>query len=224
MIRNPIALLLSLSALALPAGAGEKIALRTLAVTPGDYPALWAMDASSPVKLEFPSVQPSAPARITGVNPLPLYQKEPGGDASAAGPPPAMLKIPEGGDILLLAWINQGKPNFLPIRDTSLSGKFNDWFVINTTGKSVGVQVGETTKPVVFPAGGSGPLRITAPAGEGAAVIMAANDNNTWSKFFSTYWPVAADKRCLVLIVETGGNIEVKQILEDLERKPIKEE
>lgn len=220
---RPITLLLFLVGLSIPLQAQqEKIAVRTLAVTAGEYPSLWAMDSTTPVKLEFPSIQPSEPYRLTRANPFPLYQGALDAKGKPADPNTALLKLPEGGEILLLTWMQAGKVKFLPIQDTTATGKYNDWLVLNMTSKSIGIQVGATSKPSVFPTGACKPLHIDAPAGEGAPIIMASNENETWNKFFSTYWPVHADKRCLVLLVQVGDSIEVRQIFEPLERKVAK--
>ncbi len=216
-------LLLFVAGLSFPLhGQQEKISVRTLAITPGEFPAVWAMDGTVAVKLEFPSVQPSTFQEVTRAGDLPLYQGELDEKGKPKDTSPTLLKLPEGSEILLLAWMQEGKVRFLPVRDAAASGKFNDWLVVNMTHKSVGIQIGEGVKPVVFPAVSCKTLRIDRPAGEATAVVMAGNDSGTWNKFYSTYWPVQADKRCLVLLVQVGENIEVRQIFEELDRKPIK--
>ncbi|MES2660019.1 MAG: hypothetical protein V4689_15465 [Verrucomicrobiota bacterium] len=197
---------------------GEKFSLRTLALTPGEFPQVWTMDSSKPVLLEFSSSQPSEPLRLGRTNPFPIYLSEPGDKGQSADKSPAMLKLPEGPGILLLGLMDQEKPRFLPIADTAFAGKFNDWFVINVSAKQVAIQVGTAVAPVVIEPGARMPLKINQPSGEGAPVTMASKEEKEWRKFFSTYWPVHADKRCLVVIVPNGERIEARLIFEELER------
>gem|GEM_PF-5168935 len=206
---------------ALPAQV-EKISIRTLAIAPAEFPQLWGMDSTKPVLLEFSPIQPSEPYQLLRSSPFAIYQGALNDKGKPADPAPTLLKLPEGPGILLLSWIYEGKVKFMPIKDTNSSGKYNDWYVINTTAKSIAIQVG-TAKPVAIPPGAHQPLQIDQPAGQGAAIVMASKEDQAWQKFFSTYWPVQGDKRCLVLLVQTGESIEVKQIFEDLARAVPKE-
>jgi len=218
-----VTLLLFLAGLSIPLqGQQEKVSVRTLAITPGEFPTVWGLDSTTAVKLEFPTVQPSEAYQLSRDANFPIYQGELDEKGKPRDTSPSLLKLPEGDDLLLLAWMQEGKLKLLPVRDAPASGKANDWLVVNMTHKSVGIQVGENKQPVAFPAVSCKPFHIDRPAGEATAIVMAGNDNGTWNKFFSTYWPVPADKRCLILLVQIGENIEVRQIFEDLNRKATK--
>lgn len=217
-MRRLLPLILLLCAIRVLHAEGEKFSLRTLALTPGAFPKVWTMDSSKPVPLEFSTSQPSEPLRLGRTNPFPIYQGELGDKGLPADKAPAMLKLPDGPGILLLGWTDQEKPRFLPVADTAFSGKYNDWFVINASAKQVAIQVGTNEAPVIIQPGARVPLKISQPSGEGAPVTMASKEEKEWQKFFSTYWPVHSDKRCLVVIVPAGERIEARLIFEELER------
>jgi len=198
----------------------ESLALRTLAISPGEFPQLWAMSASKAVKLEFSTVQPSEIYQLSGANPLPVYVGPLGEKGLPSDKAPAMLKLPASNGVLLLGWMQGGLPKFMPIPDMPAAGKYNDWAVINATAKEVALQIGISTKPVILPAGSNQALRIDAPAGQGTPVIMASKEGQNWQKFFSTYWPVQSDQRCLIVVFQTADQLEAKQIFENLDRSP----
>ncbi|MBC7927868.1 MAG: hypothetical protein H7039_19655 [Bryobacteraceae bacterium] len=192
--------------------------MRTLSMTSDEYPPIWAMDSTTPVSLTFSSVQPSAPYRLTRSNPIRVFQ----GALDDKGKPQDVesnaIRLPEASGILLLSWFQTGKPKFLAIQDTPESGRYNDWFLINSTAKSVAIQVGQATKPVVIQPGSQQILKIDCPADQGAATTLAYKEEDTWRKFFSTYLPVHKDQRCMIVLVQTGEKIQVKQIFENLDR------
>lgn len=214
-----ISFLLFLAGLALPLrGQEEKMSVRTLAITPGEFPEIWAMDASKAVKVEFSDIQPSEGLQVNRGASLALFQgglDEKGKPKDAA---PVTVKVPGTGNVLLLGWIQAGKPKFLALPDATVSGKFNQWLVVNMTQKNVGIQVGTPPKSTSFAPVSSKVLDVDHPAGKGIPIVMASKEDKTWNKFFSTYWPVHDDKRCLVLLVQIGDKIEARQIFEDLSR------
>jgi hypothetical protein len=196
----------------------EMISIRTLAITPTEFPTCWGIGAKDPVQLEFSAIQPSRPYRLSRSNPFRIHVGELDEKGKPTDPAPALLKLPVVSEILLLGWMQAGKPRFLPIPDTSSAGSYNDWYFINTTAKQIAIQAGASAKPVVLAPGSNRVLKIDSPAGVGAAIVMASMQDGDWRKFFSSYWPVQADKRCVILLVQTGEQIEVRQIFDNLER------
>ncbi len=218
----PLFILACLPQLAL--AQGDKVSLRALALTSGEFPDLWALNAATPVKIGFSPVQPSETIRVNRANPWPVYQGALNEQGNPVDASPAKLRLPEAPGILLLGWMLDGKVRLVPVPDSNPAGKFDDWFLINASSKSIAVQVGATNKPVVFKSAAHEVFKINVKAGEGAAIVMASQEGATWTKFFSTYWPVHADKRCLIVVTESEDRIEAKQIFEELKREVRKDD
>ena len=167
-----------------------KLQLRTLLLGSALLPRLWAMDATTPVAIQFSSIQPSEPLRIERSNPLRLFQGELNVKGLPADLAPTLVKLPDVGSVLILGWMAESVPRFFPIPDPFASAQHDDWLVINTTTRSVAIQIGASTKPTIVKPGTHSPMRVTAPVNEGAAVIVAVGKNEVWKTIYSTYWPI----------------------------------
>ena len=190
----------------------EKIQLRTLSLGATALPRLWIMNATTPVAIPFSAIQPSEPLRIDRGDPLRIFKGELNAKGLPADSSPVPVKLPAGSSILLLGWMVGESPRFFPIPDPFASARPDDWLVINATTRTVAIQIGADTKSTPVKPSSHIPIRVTAPANQGAAVMVAALKDNAWKPIYSTYWPIYPNKRCLVLIVEDGAKIRVKVI------------
>ncbi len=202
------------------AGQTDKAAVRTLSLGGRNFPQLWVMNGKTPVELTFSPVQPSPPVEITAFNPLPIFK----GDLNEKGMPadtsPAKVRLTPGKSQLLLGWMADNTPKFHAIPDDFASASSRNWLVVNTTSAPVAIQIGADTKPTPVKPGAHSSIRVQAPAGEGAAVVVASpKKSGEWKTIYSTYWPIYKDKRCLVLIVDDGRRPRVKVISDDYRKR-----
>lgn len=214
--------LLAAAALGCPALAqSEKLDLRTLSLGSSDFPQLWALNAATPVAIPFSAIQPSEPLRLNRSDPLRIFK----GALNAKGQPadltPTLVKLPAASSILLLGWMVADTPHFFPIPDPFTTARNDDWLVINSTTKNVAIQIGANTKPTPVKPSSHAPIRVTAPANEGAAVIVAIPKDQGWKTIYSTYWPIYPDKRCLVILVEDGAKIRVKVVCDEFKKPAV---
>lgn len=210
----PLCLLLGLIA---PISAEDaKVTIRTLAINATTFPELWAMGSGDAVPLVFSATQPSLPLRLDRVAPFTVYSGALDAKKKPTDASPTLIPLPDASSVLLLGWMREGKPRFLPIPDPFGTAKKDDWLLINSTSTPVAVQIGADSKPVIIKASAHQALRITAPSDGGVAVTFASNKDGEWRKFYSTYWPIHSDKRCLILLVQDETRIQVKQIFDEL--------
>ncbi len=198
------------------AAQSSKLSIRTLSLYPVPMPELYTPDGKELVPLKFTDIQPSEPLKVDRLKGLPIYTSPviPEGKA----PPPYLVKLPgTASSILLLGWLGpEETPQFLAIPDPSATARRSDWMVINSTKNNVALQIGINTKPMPIKAGSHQTIEVNVPVNTGAGVTMATLHKEKWKTFYSTYWPIYADKRCLILIVQDGPKMRVKQIFEDL--------
>jgi hypothetical protein len=211
---------LLLSGIATLTAQPAKVTLRTLAMNDTPLPdQLWALDSSGAVSLSFSSVQPSDPIRLQRLSPMPIYQGPLDEKSKPTDPAPTLVRLPANASaVLLLGWMNQDKPLFLPIPDPFATAKRNDWLVINATPTEIALKIGAEAKPFLIKGNSHQPIRINANANEGAAVTIATRESEEWKTFYSTYWPIHEDKRCLILFTPGEDRIQVKQIFEDVSK------
>lgn len=208
-------LLLAASALAPAVGSGAEktIGVRTLGLGGAGMPELFMRGTKDHLPVRFSAVQPSEPLRVAYQNPLPLFRLEEGPDGGQVFAPAGTVKLPASSKgILLLGWQSGKELRFTAIRDDFGSAGAGDWLLINASDKQVAFQVGKGAKAVQVKPGASATYRVTAKKNEGAAVTAGIPDGTEWKMFYSTYWPVYPDKRCLVLFFADGGKVRVKRI------------
>lgn len=203
-----LALILSQTAFA----QSEKLEIRTLSLGGAEFPKLWVAEGEAAVPLAFSTVQPSQPIRANRVQPMPIFSGELDDKGLPTDTTPTRVKLPDGPSILLLAWMNNGKPGFLALPDPFRSAKFNDWIVINTSTENVAIQVGAKVKPLPIAPGTHSKLKISAPPNDGAATTIAFFKDEKWTTFYSAYLPIFEDSRCLVIISKEGERLRANII------------
>lgn len=191
----------------------NRITIRAMSLDESDFPEtlLRAKDGYEPIR--FSSVQPSAPFRAVAQNPLPIFYAIPTPDKEGKIKPDAVVKLPSAtGGVLLLGWQTGEKRNFVALPDNLGKGGAGNWLLVNATADRIGFQLGKDTKPTLVEPGQSETHRVTVKLGEGAAVTAASVKGQDSKVIFSTYWTVFAEQRCVILFVQDGDRIRVRQI------------
>jgi len=213
-IQGILLLLIVLFTGAVHAQPESRFPLRVMALGEGELPEVYVKAGADYVLLEFSPTQPSLAVQATYANPLPIYKRQP----TAAGKDDYTMtaKVPlpgSGKGILMLGWGGTDKADYLAIADDFSGSSSADWLLINGTKQTLAMQLGKDTQFVKVPPGGATPFRVMAELNKGAAVNIAEPaEGNKWKTFYSTYWPIYPDRRCLVLFLNTGGKIKVKKI------------
>lgn len=203
--------------LGIPPTSAQTIEIRTLALRAGDLPEVFVKGTKEHFPLKFSAVQPTEVVRALSANPLPLYRREVAADGKTGFVVSHQVKLPAGArGILLLAWTVGDKTRYLAIEDDFAAAGYNDWLLINTSTRPIAFKVGETAKPILLNPGVSTTHQISVAKGEGATVLAQAPLNGKNKVFYSTYWPVHAEKRSVVLFVDDGPKIIVKRISDQL--------
>ncbi len=204
----------ALCALIPPAAAAEKtLGVRTLMLESGELPETYLKGAKGHLPVRFSNIQPSKPLRVLYKNPLPIFRTGTDPEGNEVFTEVGSAKLPPNArGILLLCWQSGDTTRFKAIRDDFDSARSGEWMLINATTKPIAFRIGKDTKAIRVAPGSSETHRISAKANKGAAVTAATPAGKEWKMFFSTYWPVYADKRCLVLFVADGEKIRVKRI------------
>ncbi len=215
---TPLALLFSVG---ITFSQAEKIHFRTLALAESEFPELWVYDSAKPAAISFPASQPSSPVKADRPGPLRIFKRPLDDQGKPEDAAPALVNLPTSSSILLLGWMTGEKPGFLAIEDPFLTMKNDDWLFINTTGVPLAIQIGETAKPVPIKANSHQNLKITAPSGTGAAVIIATQQaDGTWKSVYSSYWPIYDDKRGLVVAAQKGERFNFTYINDQISNNP----
>jgi hypothetical protein len=168
--------------------------------------------------LEFSSVQPGVLIPALRRNPLPIFRKTEDDEGEVVFEPAYQVKLPsDAGGILLLGWTSDDEFRHVAIEDNFRAARFNDWLLINTSGKPVAFQVGEDAKPAVMAPATSITHRVKAQKDQGVAVTAQAPFRGEPRTFFSTFWPVPDGKRTVVLFFDDGEKVRIKRISDRLE-------
>lgn len=195
----------------------QTIDVRTFALRADDMPEAYIKGPKDFIPLRFSSVQPGEVVRALAANPLPVYRTETDAKGKTAYVVSDQVNLPVGArGILLLGWSGGGKARYVAIEDDFAAANYNDWLLINTCSRPVAFKVGEKSKPILLKPGASATYRITVPKGEGATVVAQAQFDGKDKIFFSTYWPVYAEKRTVALFVDDGSKIILRRISDKL--------
>jgi hypothetical protein len=198
-------------------GEDGTIAVRTLALRADEMPELFLHTGKEYLPLRFSAVQPTETLQVLAANPLPLYRSGTDANGKAGFIIAHRVKLPDrAAGILLLGWKQGEEPRFVPVKDEFAKAGYNDWLLINASQHPVAFKAGETATPLLLKPGVSVTHRIGAEKGEGIAVTAQAPLKGKVKTFFSTFWPVYADKRSLVVFVDDGTRILVKRISDSL--------
>ncbi|NWK56666.1 hypothetical protein HW115_13670 [Verrucomicrobiaceae bacterium N1E253] len=199
----------------------DSLELRTLQLDKQEMPDLYVNGAEGPELLSFSSIQPSALLQVDKTDPLVLYRQVKDGNGGLDYKQAFKVDIPDSAEgILLLAWKVSGKEKFMAIKDHFSKAKADQWLMINTSDRAIAFQVGAKTKPVLIKPSSIHIFDVKAQKGKGAAIMAKASIDQEIKTIYSTFWPVYAGKRLVVIISNTGEKIRVKPIFDTI---PIRE-
>ena len=218
--RIQIILFVILAALGAGAAHGQKISVRTLAMTSKEMPEFYFRtdDKEEPLAVvEWPTRQPSERVVALRDGSLPLYTRELDDEGKESLSVAKTIKIPNGASqILLFGWSDGEKTRYHAIEDDILGAKFNDWMLINFSSKDIAFRVGDESLPVKINSGASKLYRIAVPKNKGATVVGQAPIKDEVKTFYSTYLPVKEGQRTLMIFADDGKKIRTKRIVDTL--------
>lgn len=137
---------------------------------------------------------------FAGDSSLPLYESVKSEKGEVSYKMVKEVKLPAGAKgILLLGWMDSEGPRYLAVDDDFISAKYDKWLLINTASKDVAFRIGEDNKPLMLKANSVQNYKLTAPADSGVAVVGQAKWDEKVKTFYSTYWPVRAGERGIVI-------------------------
>lgn len=200
--------------------AAREINTRTLALDKsGDLPERYVKVAEGYVALSFSFVQPGEVMPVfAGDSSLPLYEQVETKGGNISYKLIHEVRLPAGAKgVLLLGWIGPDGPRYLAVDDDFLSAKFDQWLLINTASKDVAFRIGDDNKPLMLKANSVQNYKLTAPEGTGVSVIGQAKWGEEIKTFYSTYWPVRAGERGIVIFFyHSGERIALRKITDTL--------
>ena len=197
--------------------AEEKIAIRTLGLRADEMPEVFVRTGKDYMPLPFSSVQPGETVMALATDPLTLHRSETGPDGKVGYPIAHRVKLPQqAAGILLLGWKNGDGARYVAIRDEFANARYNDWLLINASVHPVAFKSGNTGRPVPLKPGAAITHRIQAGKNEGVEIVAQAPLKGKIRTFYSTFWPVRADRRSVVVFVDDGEKIAVKNISDPL--------
>ena len=194
--------------------------VRSLALDKGqDLPERYLKVGDEYVALPFSSMQPGELVQVSiDASSLPLFESVKGPAGEVSYRVVKEVKLPPGAKgVLLLGWLAPEGARYLAIDDDFMSAKYNDWLLVNTAPKEVGFRIGEDNKPIMISANGVTKYKLTAAEGTGVAVVARAKWGDKVKTFYSTYWPVRAGERGIVIFFyQKGERMAVRKITDML--------
>lgn len=198
----------------------REINMRTLALAQeGDLPKRYIRVGEEYVELLFSYIEPGKvmPA-FAGESSLPLYESFKGEKGEVSFKMVKEVNLPAGAKgILLLGWMSPEGPRYLAVDDDFISAKYDRWLLINAASKDVAFRIGEDNKPIMLKANSVQNYQLTAPEGSGVAVVGQVKWGEQVKTFYSTYWPVKAGERGIVIFFyHKGERIALRKITDVL--------
>ncbi|MES2921818.1 MAG: hypothetical protein V4819_09730 [Verrucomicrobiota bacterium] len=198
----------------------EKLNFRTLARSNAKMPELWVVASGKAVPISFSNSQPSTALKADKGSPLKIHKTPLDEKGKPTDTSPTLVELPATSSILLLGWMEEEKPSFLAVADPFTTAKGDDWLVINATKKPLTIQIGATATTLTVEANSQQAVKCTAPVGEGAATTVASQQaDGSWKTVYTSSWPIYADQRGLVLVVQNGERITVDYIADQIATK-----
>lgn len=198
----------------------REINMRTLAlVKTGDLQERYVKVGQEYLALSFSYTQPGEVLPVfADESSLPLYESVESNRGMVSYRMVMEVKLPAGAKgVLLLGWMSSEGPRYLAVDDDYLSAKYDKWLLINTASKDVAFRIGDDNKPLILPANSVRNYKLTAPEGTGVSVIGKAKWGEEVKTFYSTYWPVRANERGIVIFFyHKGERIALRKITDTL--------
>jgi hypothetical protein len=198
-------------------GAPQQLSVRTMALTDIELDPLFFATSGDEkwVPVEWSRRQPSRPAGTfvqDGVLSLFGMKTAPSGEVGYEVA--YQVKIPPGArEILLFAWMSDGKLLLHPIADDFLRKRHDRWLLVNFSSKDIAFRVGDESKPVLVESKHSKLYTINVGENEPATILGQARIRGTEPKlFYSSYFPVKKGRRTIVLFTDDGDKMRTKLV------------
>lgn len=192
----------------------ESLVVRAFSIFSADNAQLSFWDGEGFVTLRSSHVQPSPAVEVAMANPLPVFIDPALGPEGEMPEPAAWVDLPE--DVRHVLLLQLGNNNgFIAMEDNIHQADASDWLFMNFTPSPIAFQVGADNEPILIPPRARFAQRMEIDPSRGAPVMAAARVEGEVRTFYSTYWPVRADRRNLVLFVPAGEDrIQLRRIAE----------
>ena len=194
------------------------INFRTLALSAGIDLELYFNSGSDFKQLSASHYRPSSveKAKLNEDQNLSLYKKIQNEDGVVEFVFEKQIKIPaESEQVLLIIAETSGRVGVFAASD-NLSKDHREWLFVNTTRTQLAFQLGDGSNPISLPPGDSVRYLVDVEAGRGAAIRIAAYKEKGWDRVYSTYWPIYEDQRSLVICLQDGERIRVRNFFESV--------
>ena len=200
--------------------AARALDVRTLTMArEQELPERYVKVADGYASLSFPATQPGKLVRaLASTSALPLFELVKDSDGPPAYKMVEQIALPTGASgVLLLAWKSKEGLSHLAVDDDFLSAQYNEWLLVNTTTKSVALQIGSENKSLMIDANSVLDHKVNESKGTGVAVVAKAKWGEELKTFYSTYWPVREEARgVIVFFYETADRLAVSKITNTL--------
>ncbi|MEY3395783.1 MAG: hypothetical protein RL346_2020 [Verrucomicrobiota bacterium] len=197
----------------------QTISVRTMALSEIEGPPLFfATGGEKPwVPVHWSRRQPSRPTvTLAPEGVLSLFQMKENPDGKTAYQAAHALKLsPNAKEILLFAWMAEGTLQLQPVDDDFLGKQHNRWLLINFSDKEIAFKVGDESKPIFLKSKTSELYSINVAENQPATILGQARIRGKDPKlFYSSYFPVKAGRRTIVLFTNDGDKIRTKLVID----------
>lgn len=206
--------------------AAREINMRTLALDKtANLPEHYVRVGENYAALSFNFIEPSGVMlALATETSLPIYKSVKSEDGKVSYEMEKEVKLPAGAKgVLLLGWMDAQGPRYLAVDDNYLSAKHNNWLLINTAPKDVAFRVGDDNEPTMVNANSVKDYKLTARENTGVSVVGQAKWDEKIKTFYSTYWPVRAGERGIIIFFYQKGDRMALRKITDILVKPEEE-
>ncbi len=203
--------------------AAREINIRAMALDRGaDLPELFVKVAGGYEPLAFSHIQPGEVFQTAiEASTLSLFKQITSDQGSISYDVAENIRIPaEAKGVLLLGWTGHEGPRYLAINDDFLSATYDNWLLVNAAPKDVAFRIGENNNPIIVNANSVTNYKLNVPEGAGVAVQGQAKWGDKVRTFYSTYWPVKAGERGIVIFFYLQNDRMALRRITDVLSKP----
>ena len=126
------------------------------------------------------------------------------------------VRIPKDSETALILVMQKKDDLILSAIQDNLSEDDKDWLFMNITPSPLIIQLGNEGKPFTVSPGQTLPYRIDFQPGKGVPVRIVRRSEEQWERVYSTFWPIYEGQRTLVICVQNGDRIVVRNFFESV--------
>lgn len=148
---------------------------------------------------------------------LPIYKKKETDEGEVYYQVYLRIVLPAGSkQVLIISSKLDNVVSMVAVED-NFSQNDRDWLLINTTAVPLAFRMGNESRPLPLPPNESVPFQIEVEAGKGAVVRIAAYNDPGWKLIYSTFWPVYEGQRGLIVFMQSGERVVVRNFYEPVD-------